>query len=302
MLVVAFPDQSWIDAVGPLDGVRGELWQPDGPLPDETEVVVAPYMSGLGYLDAVAASGTVRLLQLLTAGYDGVLERLRPEVLVANARGVHDAATSELALALTLASLRGLDEMAAAQTEQRWLPGRIRPGLAGRRVLLLGYGAVGRAIARRLVPFEVTITAVASRPRAGDELVAQVHGVDELSRLAADHDVLISVLPGSPATDGVIDERVLAALPDGGLVVNVGRGPALVTDAALRHAGRLRLALDVTDPEPLPPGHPLWSAPGVIISPHTGGVTEAFRPRAAALLRDQLGRLARGEDPINLVG
>jgi len=129
-----------------------------------------------------------------------------------------------------------------------------------------------------------------------------VHGIDELPELLPVHDIVISILPGSDSTTGILDDAALAAIPDGGLVCNVGRGNALVTEDALGHTGRLRFALDVTDPEPLPADHPLWSEPGVIISPHTGGVTEAFRPRMVALLREQLRRAAAGEEALHVVG
>lgn len=301
-MTVSFPDQQWLDDVGPIDGVHAVVWDPAGEPPDEdVEVFVGPYMARPSTYDVVAAKPSVRLVQLLSAGFDGVSDRLADGVAVANAKGVHDAATAEQTLALVLASQRGFPDFHAGQAAEQWRKGDFRPGLADRRVLLLGYGSVGRAIAERLAPFEVELTAVASRARAGDDLVEAVHGIDELPQLLPEHDILISVLPGSEATAGILDESVLAALADDSLVVNVGRGSALDTDAALEHAGRLRFALDVTNPEPLPDGHPLWSAPGVIISPHVGGRTAAFRPRAIAMLRRQLSAVAVGEEPINLV-
>lgn len=302
MVTVSFPDSSWRDAVGPVDGVDAVVWDPQAAPPQQpVDVYVAPYMTKPDGVAVVAQQPSVRLVQLLSAGFDNMLPVLPEGVSLANAKGVHDAATAELALTLVLASQRGFDDFARAQAQGEWASRRVRPGLADKRVLLLGYGSVGRAVVERLVPFEVSVTAVASRARAGDDLVEAVHGVDELAALAPEHDVIISVLPGSDATHHILGEELLSSLPDGALVVNVGRGPALDTEAALRHAGRLRFALDVTDPEPLPTGHPLWSAPGVIISPHVGGVTQAFRPRAVSMLRRQLTALAAGEPPINLV-
>ncbi len=301
MVTVSLPDQSWLEAVGTVDGVETLVWDPADPPPaEDLDVFVAPYMARPEQIEPVRQKPSVRLVQLLSAGVDAALPVVPEGVALANARGVHDAATAELAVALVLASQRGLDEFAAAQAKGEWLPRAFRPGLADKRVLVLGYGSVGSAIARRLAPFEVDVTAVASRARAGDDLVERVHGTEELADLLPQQDVLISVLPGTAATKGILGRDVLAALPDDALVVNVGRGPALDTDAALAEAGRLRFALDVTDPEPLPAGHPLWSAPGVMISPHTGGVTEAFRPRMVALLREQLTRLAAGEEPLHV--
>ncbi|WP_435203334.1 2-hydroxyacid dehydrogenase [Janibacter sp. GS2] len=302
MVTVSFPDSSWLEDVGPIEGVTPVVWDPQaGPPAEDVEIFIAPYMAAPQQISVVADQPSVRLVQLLSAGFDAALPVLPEGVSLANAKGVHDAATAELAVALVLASQRGFDEFARAQAKGEWLPRHFRRGLADQRVLLLGYGSVGRAIAERLAPFEVSLTAVASRARDGDDLVEHVHGIDELADLLPEHDIVISVLPGSDSTTGILDHAVLAALPDGGLVVNVGRGNALVTEDALKHTGRLRFALDVTDPEPLPADHPLWSEPGVIISPHTGGVTEAFRPRMLALLREQLRRVAVGEEPLHVV-
>lgn len=302
MVTVSFPDRSWLDDVGPIEGITSLVWDPQaGPPSEDVEVFIAPYMAPSEQIAVVAEKPSVRLVQLLSAGADAALPVVPEDVSVARAKGVHDAATAELAVALVLASQRGFDEFARAQTKGEWLPRHFRRGLTDKRVLLLGYGSVGRAIAERLAPFEISLTAVASRARGGDELVDRVHGIDELAALTPEHDILVSVLPGSDATAGILDDAILAAVPDGGLVCNVGRGNALVTEDALRHTGRLRFALDVTDPEPLPSDHPLWSEPGVIISPHTGGVTEAFRPRMVALLREQLRRVAAGEEPLHVV-
>lgn len=302
MVTVSLPDQSWRDAVGPVDGVTTLVWDPADPPPaEELDVFVAPYMASPDQIEPVRQQPSVRLVQLLSAGVDAALPVVPEGIALANAHGVHDAATAELAVALVLASQRGIDDFARAQAKGEWLPRQFRPGLADKRVLVLGYGSVGSAIAERLAPFEVKLTAVASRARAGDNLVERIHGTDELLDLLPQQDIVISVLPGTAATKGMLGTETLAALPDGALVVNVGRGPALDTDAALAEAGRLRFALDVTDPEPLPHGHPLWSAPGVIVSPHVGGVTEAFRPRMVALLREQLRRLVAGEKPLHVV-
>jgi phosphoglycerate dehydrogenase-like enzyme len=170
-------------------------------------------------------------------------------------------------------------------------------------VLLLGYGAIGRAIARRLSVFEVSITAVASAARAGDEFVDTIHGTGELPDLLPDHDVVIVIVPLTDSTRQLVDARFLAALPDGALIVNVARGAVVETDALQREcaAGRLLAALDVTDPEPLPADHPLWDTPGVLISPHLGGPSTAFEPRALTLLRRELARYAAGDGLSNVV-
>lgn len=301
-VVACLPDQSWVEDLGTMDGfefVTSDLLT----LPersDEIEVCVPPYMTAfdktlLGQLPSL------RHVQLLTAGYDSIPDVLPDTVSLANAVGVHDTSTAELAITLTLASLRSIPEFVRDAATGTWAEPRVFDSLADRRVLILGYGSIGQAVARRLLPFEVEVTAVASRARAGDELVDTVHGISDLAGLLPDTDVLIVVVPLTDATRHLVDDDVLAALPDGALVVNVARGAVADTEAIQRHVDRLRFALDVTDPEPLPPDHPLWRAPGVLISPHTGGPTTAFRPRAVRFLRAQLRAYLSAEGPAHIV-
>ncbi|MEO7132168.1 MAG: NAD(P)-dependent oxidoreductase, partial [Dermatophilaceae bacterium] len=204
---------------------------------------------------------------------------------------------------LTLASLRNIPEHVAAQEQSTWAPLRIGEALADKRVLVVGYGRIGRAIVARFAPFEVSMTVVASRARGGDDLVDTVHGIDELPALAEAADVLVIIVPLGESTRGLVDAPLLARLPDGALVVNVARGGVVDTEAlvAACASGRIRAALDVTDPEPLPAGHPLWSTPGVLITPHVGGATTAMAPRALALLRRQVVALRDGAPLANVV-
>jgi phosphoglycerate dehydrogenase-like enzyme len=304
MPVISLPDREWIDLAGPVAGVELVAWDLVGEPPrrDEIGFVVPPYMvvspwERLGLLPGL------RVVQLLSAGYETVLPALPAGVRLANAAGVHDASTAELAVTLTLSSLRGIPDFVVAQGRSQWLPEEFRPSLADRKVLIVGYGGIGVAIARRLSGFEVTLTAVASRPRGGDELVASVHGVDELPSLLPEHDVVILIVPLSEATTGLVDRDFLASMRDGALLVNVSRGKVVDTGALVEAAasGRIRAALDVTDPEPLPADHPLWRTPGVLISPHVGGVSSAFVPRAVALLREQIAAFAGGRRLRNVV-
>lgn len=305
MVAASLPDESWIADVGTVPGLELVPWGLRTPPPraESLGVVVPPYLDPHLRLDLLHSLPRLEAVQLLTAGFEHVAPHLPPGVRLCNAAGVHDASTAELTLALILGSLRGIADFALAQRDSHWLPTRLWPSLADRRVLVVGYGQVGRAIVQRLLPFEVAVTVVASRPRAGDDLVTAVHGIDELEVLLPEHDVVVLIVPLTESTAGLVDGAFLAAMPDGALLVNVARGKVVDTDALLAEtaSGRLRAALDVTDPEPLPSGHPLWTSPGVLISPHVGGASTAFRPRAVRLVRSQLTAYAAGEPLANVV-
>jgi phosphoglycerate dehydrogenase-like enzyme len=301
-LVVSVPDEDLLAALGDLPGVEVVLWDliTTAPVP-RIDLVVPPYMGDWkAHLSAVAQVGP-RLVQGQMLGYDGVERSMPPGVPYANAVGVHEASTAELAIGLILASLRRIDRAvreAAAGVQQVAVRGT---SLADRRVLLLGVGGVGAAIARRLEPFEVELVRVARTARTDEH--GEVHGMGELAALLPTAEVVVLALPLDPTTTGLVDAAFLAALPDGALVVNVGRGP-LVDSAALVAAtadGRIHAALDVTDPEPLPLGHPLLSAPSVLVVPHVGGNSTAMRPRMVRLVREQAERLQRGEPPLHVV-
>ncbi|MFF2346914.1 2-hydroxyacid dehydrogenase [Pseudarthrobacter sp. NPDC058119] len=301
---VSFPDPQLLADLSPLPGsLRGVVWDmkeaPGGDL-GSIDGVILPYLNAGAVLGSLGKVPDLKFVQTQSTGYDGVCEAAGPGAAVANASGVHAAATAELAVGLILAKLRGIDQAVKDQQVESWKPQR-RQSLADRKVLLLGIGGIGKELARRLEPFEVTITRVGSTARTDAD--GQVHGPDELPALAADHDVLVSVLPLNENTHHLVGRDVLAALPDGALVVNVGRG-AVISTEALTHevvSGRLQCAIDVVDPEPLPAGHPLWSAENALITPHVGGNASAFEPRILKLLKQQLQALAAGQAPANLV-
>jgi phosphoglycerate dehydrogenase-like enzyme len=282
-----------------VEGVEVSVWNGDGP-PPEGEVVfwVPHYATRADVIDRGHLLQGLRVVQLQSAGYDGVAERLPAGVTLCNATGVHDDATAEHAVGLVLASLRGIPEAVRQHGHWRSLAGR--RSLADSRVLVLGYGSIGRALAERLLSMKARVTAVATRER-DDELVGRVRAIADLPGLLPEQDVVVVLVPLTDATRGLVGDEALGLLPDGALVVNVARGPVVDTDAVLRHAGRLRFALDVTDPEPLPDGHPLWDAPDVLITPHIAGGTTAMLPRMAALVRDQLRRMVAGQDLVNVV-
>jgi phosphoglycerate dehydrogenase-like enzyme len=305
-LVVTVPTDRLSADLAPLpEGVEVITWDLQTPPPRERmDIVVPPYMDTKSVLGALEGLD-IGLVQGQMIGYDSVVDVLPAGLRFANAATVHESATAELALALTLAAQRHLPDFVRAQEHGDWS----RPwaaGLADRRVLLVGFGGVGQAIAERLAPFEVDLTVVARTARTvtHDALGAvDVHAITELPTLLADAEILILALPGTDETRHLIDDAALAALPDGALVVNVGRGPLVDTDALVAHAGegRIRAALDVVDPEPLPQDHPLWSLPGVLIAPHVGGATDAMHPRIARLVRTQIERMLRGDEPVNVV-
>jgi phosphoglycerate dehydrogenase-like enzyme len=308
-VVVTLPEEGWAEALGALPaGVTTAVWSVDEPaaqvlgedIAGRIAVVVWPYNRRPGAPGSLGDLPALRLVQTLSAGYDDVLPHVPQGVTLANAAGVHDASTAELAVGLALASLRGIDQAVRDAEQQRW-HGERRRSLADRRVLVLGVGGVGGAIIRRLEPFEVSITRVASRARQDEAGV--VHGIDELPGLLPEHDVVFIAIPLTETTQGLVDERFLAGMPDGALLVNVGRGPIVVTDDLLAElkSGRLQAAIDVVDPEPLPAGHPLWDAPGLVMTPHVGGNTTAMRPRAVALLREQLKAFAEGAPLRNVI-
>ncbi len=260
---------------------------------------VTPYQLGPEVGDVLPALERLEVVQTLTAGVDAVRPAVPEPVTLCSGRGIHDASTAELALTLVLASLRGIPDFVRRQDEGAWTP-QWRPALADKHVLIVGYGAIGEAIEARLTPFEVSVTRVARTAR--DE-PRPVHAITELPDLLPQADVVVLILPLTDETRGLVDAAFLARLRDGALLVNVARGPIVDNDALLAElaTGRITAAIDVVDPEPLPPESPLWRAPGLLISPHVGGASSAMWPRAHRLVRDQLHRFAAGEPLANVV-
>ena len=253
---------------------------------------VPVYMGPRDSLELIAQMPNLEVVQLLTVGVDAALEYVPEHVSLCNAVGVHDASTAELAVALVLASLRGIDDFARAMPHGEWVHDR-RSSLVDRNVLIIGAGGVGQAIAHRLIPFGTEVTLVARSQRTG------VVASSELPSLLPEADIVVLAVPLNMHTSGLVDDSFLSRMREGSLLVNVARGGVVDTQALVRHAqqGRIRAALDVTDPEPLPPEHPLWRIPGVLISPHVGGNTSAFLPRARALVEQQISRW-RSKDPL----
>ena len=301
MIRVWLPGQDAAAQLGSLpDGLAADIWDGGEQLPDsvgEVEVVVLPFEVPDSRMPVLAKLPRLRLIQLMSAGAERVIPFVPPGVRLCNARGAHDPAVAEWIVAVILAQVRQLPRFLAAQQAATWEPARTG-SLAGQRVLILGYGSIGAATERLLTPFGVTVQRIARRARKG------VSGVDDLPAALPESDIVIVILPVTPRTTGMVDAQFLRQLHDGALLVNAARGPVVDTGALLAElrSGRLRAALDVTDPEPLPDGDPLWSAPGLLLTPHVGGATPGAGPRAMAIVRDQLARYASGEPLGNIVG
>ncbi len=263
---------------------------------NEVEFYVPPYRFSRHDSEIVARMPRLKVVQTLTAGVDHVRPFVGEGVALCNGRGIHNSSTAELALGLILASLRGIPDFVRAQDRGEWRPVNA-PALADRTVLIVGYGEIGAAIEQRLAGFEVDVVRVARTARDG------VHGFDALPDLVPGADVVVLIVPITEETRGMVDAGFLARMKDGSLLVNVARGPVIDTNAlvAALRTGRIHAALDVTDPEPLPTGHPLWNAPNVLISPHVGGASSAMWPRAYAVVLSQLERFAAGEPLENVM-
>ncbi len=298
VITVCVPDESARDGLQPLpDEVRVRVWDGQGAPPEgvaDTEFLLGGYMAAPQ--DVFAALPALRVVQLMSAGFEVWLPHLPDGVTLCNGRGIHGRATAELAVAGILALVRQLPLFLAQQAERRWEERRTED-LDGKRVLVLGAGDIGTHIGRALEVFGTTTTYVARTGREG------VRAIAELPGLLPETDILAIAVPLNDATRGLLDAAALAALPDGAIVANVARGPIVDTDALTAETGRgrLRAFLDVTEPEPLPAEHPLWSTPGVVITPHVGGGTHGWQRRAYALVRGQLERYVAGEPLENVV-
>lgn len=266
---------------------------------DRIGFYTAPYMSGRRGLQLTASMPNLTVIQVPNAGYENALEYVRPGITLCNASGVHDESTAELAVALALAGRRGFDRFAAAQHAGTW-QSSTQPSLTDSSVAVIGHGSIGKVVVRMLQGFSVAVTPFSRRGTGGARPIAELIG--QPGRLG-EFDVVILVVPLTDGTRNLVDDAFLARMRDGALLVNVARGGVVDTDAlaAELESGRLRAALDVTDPEPLPPGHRLWSAPNLIITPHVGGNSSAFEPRMRRLLESQLAAWVGGGELANVV-
>jgi phosphoglycerate dehydrogenase-like enzyme len=281
-------------------GIEADLWKGGEELPpsaDEVEFVVFPLGANPEVLRKIVELPRLRTIQIMSAGADNVLPYIPAGITLCNARGAHTPATAEWTAGVIIASIRNFPRFAAGQQAGHWDPA-VSDLVAGKRVLIVGYGSIGEAVERRLAGWEVEIVRVARHARDG------VHPIGELPRLLPDADVVVILVPVTEETRQLVNAEFLKTMKDGALLVNAARGVIVDTDALLAElaSGRLHAALDVTDPEPLPDGHPLWSAPGLLLTPHVGGAVRASRERAYRVIADQLARLASGQPLLNVIG
>ena len=286
---------------GPLPpGIEADVWDGGDDLPesaDQVEFVVLPLDVSTESLRKLAGLPRLKTIQILSAGADHVLPYVPAGVTLCNARGAHTAATAEWTVGAIVAALRDFPRFAVAQRDGRWDYARSE-SVGGKHVLIVGYGDIGAAVERRLAGWDVTVERVARHARDG------VHPIAELPELLKKADVVVILLPVTDETRKLVNKDFLAAMKDGALLVNAARGVIVDTDALVEALadGRLRAALDVTDPEPLPAGHPLWQSPGLLLTPHVGGAVYEARDRAYRVVSEQLARLAAGKPLLNVIG
>jgi phosphoglycerate dehydrogenase-like enzyme len=249
-----------------------------------------------GTVEALAQADALKVVQTMSAGVDFLTGKLPDHITLCDAAGVHDASVAEWVAAVLLADAKRLPEFGEFQRLASWRHLELAD-LEGMSVLVLGHGSIGRAVESRLAPFGVSFTRVARRARDG------VHAIEELPDLIGDADVVVVLVPLTDQTRGLLDADLLGRMKSGALLINAARGPVVDTDALLQalDAKRIRAALDVTDPEPLPDGHPLFTAPGVTITPHVAGDVPLFPRRAMELVADQVRRHLAGEPLRNVV-
>ena len=261
----------------------------------EITFYVPTYMGGRPALELTKKMPNLKILQMPNAGYDDAMEYVRDGMTLCNGKSIHDDSTAELAVGLTIASLRGFPDFIRNQDKSDWVHVKNK-SINDRKIGIIGFGSIGTTIAKMLSGFAVEIIPFTQSGR--DNTIA----ITDLNKHLPTLDVVILILPLTKESKHLFDAKRLSLMKDGALLVNVARGPIVETEALVKelNSGRITAALDVTDPEPLPKDHPLWRAKGVLISPHVGGNTTAFESRARRLIESQLNLLAEGK-PLNNV-
>jgi phosphoglycerate dehydrogenase-like enzyme len=298
-ITVLVPDDHALSALSQVAGVHLVRYDIGDELPAEAAVagvLIPPFLAGGSAVPLVDQLPKLRLVQLLSAGAEVWLGKLPDGVALSTCRGAHGGSTAEWVVAVLLSFYRHLPSFDRAQRAAEW-DFQVTDTLQDKRVLIVGAGDLGVQLQRRLEPFDVTATLVGRTARDG------IHGKDELPELLTTADAVVVVVPLTSDTTGMVDAGFLAAMADGAILVNAARGPVVDTDALVEElrTGRLRAALDVTDPEPLPPDHPLWKLDGVLLTPHVAGSCTGRQKRAYAVAASEVARFVAGQEPANLV-
>jgi phosphoglycerate dehydrogenase-like enzyme len=263
---------------------------------ESIEFFVPKYMGGPAAISMIDQMKSLKVIQSPNAGVDDLLAVLPQGVTLCNAAGVHDASTAELAIALSIASRRGFSDFARNQVAGIWVHER-KPSLTDSNIAIVGFGNIGKMIASMLKPFDVKVSGFSNSGRDGS------FTMDRFDAMLPTFDIVILIVPLNSGTRHFMNATRLQSMKDGAALVNVARGPVVDTDALINelNTGRITAALDVTDPEPLPDGHSLWSAPNLIITPHVGGDSEAFLPRGRKLVEEQAERFVTGVPLLHIV-
>ncbi|WP_433267274.1 2-hydroxyacid dehydrogenase [Actinosynnema sp. CS-041913] len=295
------------DAVGRriiqlIPGVEVVAYDPDATVLDDTQrsadILVPSYRGSHRPIPLITQLPRLRMVQLLSAGVDEWIAYIPANVTLASARGAHAGPVSEWVISAILTQMRQWPALVRFQDSETWAHRLFSADtLAGKRALIVGAGSIGTAVAARLSPFGALSTLVARTARDG------VYSWSELSRLIPGHDIVVISAPLNDETRGLMGRALLALMDDGALLVNVGRGQIVDTEALVAElrSGRLRAALDVTDPEPLPQGHPLWKAPNVIISPHSARTVPGTNRLCYEVAAEQIQEFIAGRRPANAI-
>lgn len=298
-ITVLVPDDYGVDALSGVEGVKAVRYMAGSPWPSEAadaEVLVPGFLARDDVAKLLASLPRLKYVQLLSAGAENFIGKLPDGVLLSTCRGAHGGSTAEWVVGGLLVVYRDFARFIAAHQRHEW-DYHNTDTLQDKRILIVGAGDLGDELAKRLVPFDADYTLVGRTARDG------VHGVDELPDLLGDHDAVVLMVPLTSQTTRMVDAAFLARMRDGAILVNAARGPVVDTDALVAElrTGRLRAVLDVTDPEPLPPDHPLWTVDGVFLTPHVGGSCTGVRKRGWRVARAEIARYAAGEALRNLV-
>ncbi len=295
-VTVLVPDEAGEAALSGVNGLDVVRYEVDDELPERAEVLVPGFLAPADPAAFLARLPNLKLVQLLTAGAEAWVGRVPEHVMLSVARGAHGGSTAEWALATLLAVYRDLVAFERERVARTWVR-RPTETLIDKKVLVIGAGDLGTQLKRRLDACDATTTLVGTTAREG------VHGFDEVPALLGSHDAVVLMVPLTPATERMVDAEFLSRMRDGAVLVNAARGKVVDTDALVAElaSGRLRAALDVTDPEPPPAGHPLWTVPNLLLTPHVAASVDGYERRAYAVVAEEIARYAAGERPRNLV-